>query len=506
MRAILLIISLLLCSIAHAVESSPPSPATPGSWQVGFRVVEQSDASRSDNGEHAARPVQTLIWYPATQRDKALRYEDYLELGVAENDFSRTPAERRTRTDASLRAYTVLGTTAGDMARWRDAPVAASRDASPASGRFPVVIYVASDSSPAFENDWLCEYLASHGYVVIASPSHGIDGGYMTDGRLPHDLASTRAQAADIGFLIGYAGSLPFADTTKLAVVGYSWGGMSGAFAAAADKRIRAIVEWDGSLRYFPRLLRAAPDIVAEDFTTPMLFIADREDPIVPARDAWPQSFVAHISHADLTLIGMKRLFHQDLSAQSLRLGSMAVHTDTTLAQRLESYAWMERYTLAFLDERLKHDDTARAFLDATSLQNHVPPGTLTVMRRHATSSSGNRADFAARLDATNDDPMNVYRPYARQHPGFQLANDTLSQWISQLMATGDMAKASRVALLWTEVLPRSSEAWSSRATMEDMQDMSEQAIRDYRRALRLDRGNILAKRRLAAITAAPGH
>lgn len=49
----------------------------------------------------------------------------------------------------------------------------AVRDAAPASGSFPVVIYAPSYAESAHENLDLCEYLASQGYVVIASRSLG---------------------------------------------------------------------------------------------------------------------------------------------------------------------------------------------------------------------------------------------------------------------------------------------------------------------------------------------
>ncbi|KAF1008862.1 MAG: hypothetical protein GAK28_00494 [Luteibacter sp.] len=503
-RPLVFVASLVLSTLTLGAEIAPPSPADPGPWPVGFRLVEQVDASRSDTGSDQGRPVQTLVWYPAARAGQPMRYEDYLELGSAENDFSRTPAERRRRTDAALGIYTVLGTSPDAIASWRAAPVRASRDATSADGRFPVVIYAASDSSPAYENDWLCEYLASHGYVVLASPSHGADGGYMTDGRLPQDLANTRAQAADIGFLIGFARSMPFADTTHLAVVGYSWGGLSATFAAMADKRIRAIVAWDGSMRYFSKLMHAAPDIAPEAFTTPMLFIADREDPIPPARDAWPHSFITRMPHADLILVGMKRLFHPDLAAQSLRLGSMAKHDDTTLDQRLASYAWMERYTLAFLDERLKSDASAQTFLDATPEENHVPPGTLTSIRRRATSSLGTIADMAPHLFAERADPQTVHDDYVRKHPGFQIAGDTYSSWLSSLLADGDISQAATVAALWTTRLPQSGEAWTMRAAIEDTQGQRDNAIRDYRHALQLDPNNPIGKRRLQTLTSTP--
>jgi dienelactone hydrolase len=78
------------------------------------------------------------------------------------------------------------------------------QDAKPATGHYPVLIYAPSDSSVSWENADLCEYLASHGYVILASPSMGTSTRDMTD-----DLDGINAQARDISFLITYAKTLP---------------------------------------------------------------------------------------------------------------------------------------------------------------------------------------------------------------------------------------------------------------------------------------------------------
>jgi dienelactone hydrolase len=77
-------------------------------------------------------------------------------------------------------------------------PLAATRGALPISQRFPVVIYAPSFSSNAWENADLCEYLASFGYVVIASPGMGVQH------ESTHDLAGANAQAQDISFLTSH--------------------------------------------------------------------------------------------------------------------------------------------------------------------------------------------------------------------------------------------------------------------------------------------------------------
>ncbi len=93
----------------------------------------------------------------------------------------------------------------------------------------------------------------------------------MTD-----DLDGINTQARDISFLITYAKTLPDADLSSVAVVSWSWGGISSLFAAARDSRIDALVSMDGSMRYYPGLVKMAGDVHPERMTIPLLFFTAR--------------------------------------------------------------------------------------------------------------------------------------------------------------------------------------------------------------------------------------
>jgi len=123
----------------------------------------------------------------------------------------------------------------------------AVRDATALNEKFPLVIYAPSFSAMSWDNVDLCEYLASHGYVVLSSTDLGATARVMTN-----DLEGIDAQARDISFLIGYARTLPNGDMSEIAEAGFSWGGISNLFAAARDNRIDALVALDGSMRYYP--------------------------------------------------------------------------------------------------------------------------------------------------------------------------------------------------------------------------------------------------------------
>jgi dienelactone hydrolase len=501
----------LACQPAFAAEGFKFTTAY-GSYPVGFKVVQLHDPSRSyRDGTDAItgevvpgpleRPIQTLIWYPAATSGRSLIYDDYLELAGNDERFDLDQAQAGRIAGSALREWIVNGATPAEVARLRAEPVHATGDASSAPGKFPLIVYAASDSSPAFENDVLCEYLASHGYVVIASPSHGAHVRYMTDGRLPYDIENTRAQAADIGFLIGYAHELPQVDGSKVGVLGYSWGGMASTFAAVADSRIRVLVDLDGSVRYYPKLLDAAPDITPDRIHVPLLFFANQEDPLAPGKDSQPNSFIDRIRHADVTEIGLRRLSHDDLSADSLRFLDSTDHGGATADQRNASYGWVARYTLAFLDAHLKDDANAKAFMAATPAANHVPPGTFAIQYRPSQGPGASYAGFAQALAEHGfDRAIEIYAAYKRAHPDFHLAAATFNPWIFSLMNLAKFHEAIGLAQLEVHLAPKSADAWSELGITYEVANQPKDALESYVHALALDSHNALAARRIRVL------
>ena len=271
-------------------------------------------------------------------------------------------------------------------------PLWAIRDAPLASGRYPVVVYAPSYSAMSWENADLCEYLASHGYVVIASPDMGVETRDMTD-----DVVGINAQARDISFLIGYAQTLPDADLSEVAVAGFSWGGISNLFAAARDNRIDALVALDGSMRYYAGLVKQAGDVHPEQMTIPLLFFAQGEITLEDqaryftegSKSEGPNVLNAW-THGDLVTVHMLGLTHTEHSSMYQRNEKVWKHfpevqkADYEREDGITGYAWIARYTLQFLDAYLKHDTTALAYLKKTPAENGVPRHFMTVTYRAA--------------------------------------------------------------------------------------------------------------------------
>jgi dienelactone hydrolase len=497
----------MLCHAASRFEL----PLPPGPMLVGFRVVQQYDHSRTFLGEvdpvtgkvntgERARPVQTLAWYPATRSGQAMRYGDYLALIGAELDFTRSKETARAAADIFIRSeyFSESGPEQGQ--RELDGPVRARRDAAAVAGRFPVVIYAPSISAPAAENPDLCEYLASHGYIVIASPSVGLRTRDM-----PNDLEGAETHAADISYLIGYARTLPHADAGRVGVVGYSWGGIANVLAAAKDSRIKALVNLDGSVRYYPELMAAAKYVVPERFSTPMLFVAARPLDLeaLAGRGKPAASFLNDMKYADLYKLTMHPMEHFAFSSTYLRFASDPRFNQYARSEVNRAHGWTVDYVKRFLDAYLKDDGSARAYLKAEPAAHGIPAHAATMDVRLAAAPSPSRERFAAELARQGfRNAHAVYRQMYGQDKEARLPEAELNAWGYALLQRNENSAALEIFRLATELYPTSANAFDSLAEGFARSGDKDSAIQNYQRVLALDPGSENARQQLAALGA----
>jgi pimeloyl-ACP methyl ester carboxylesterase len=222
----------------------------------------------------------------------------------------------------------------------------------------------------------------------------GVSTRDMTD-----DLDGINAQASDISFLISHAKSLPDTDSCEVAVVSWSWGGISSLFAAARDARIDGLVSMDGSMRCYPGLMKRAGDIHPERMTIPLLFFTRNVSLGYLENDDAPHSYKIGPNvlnawiHGDLLTVNMLGMAHPEFSSMFQRKESAQRFAENQVADygrddANTSYAWVALYTLNFLDAYLKHDASAKAFLARTPAENGVPKHLMDVRFRAAQKPS----------------------------------------------------------------------------------------------------------------------
>jgi dienelactone hydrolase len=512
----LLALLLLTASCAAGAADTFVFSAEAGPYPVGVQVKAQYDYSRvylpavnmltgRPETHERARPIQSVTWYPAKAKGKPLSFRDYIATRATEDAFQLSPAEVRRLTDTDL-----AGNTAGRppaIARQVAAqPMWGSFDAPTAGGKFPVVIYAPSLSGYAVENVDLCEYLASHGYIVIASRSMGARTKSMTS-----DLEGLEAQAADIAFLIGQAHTMPQADTSRIAVIGFSWGGLSNVLAAAKDDRIRALVSLDGSVRSYPEFVDGGKDAARyatpARLAVPMLYVGrEREsvETLVKKKAKMDYSLLNQMTYADMTIVTMRPMTHPDFAAVVQHYAGEQHFGEYTRDEVAAAYSWTARYVERFLDAYLKNDAKAMAFLDDKPSANQAPAHMLSVERRKGSGTPPTLEAFVGALQTGGyEHAQAVYDRLHAANPAFTLDPVWLNTYGEQLLRNGRTKESVAILLLGTKVEPAWGDIADTLAEAYEAAGERQLAIDEYRRALKIDPALGHAIERLRVLEAA---
>jgi len=499
MRRLLAFVLLNAAAAAYAADTFVLSNE-PGPWPVGVQVKSQYDYSRlyrpafdlvtgQPETHERARPIQSITWYPAKSKGKPLTWRDYMATKPTEDAFWLQPAEVQRALDVNV-AGNASGMLPASVKQMLAQPMWASRDAQAAAGKFPVVIYAPSHSASATENVDLCEYLASHGYIVLTSRSLGPRTKSMTT-----DLEGLEAQAGDIAFLIGQAHAMPQADMSRIAVVGFSWGGLANVLAAAKDDRIRALVSLDGSVRYWPQYVDGGKD--AARYATPgrlavpMLFVSRADvsqENLVKGKKKLDYSLLNEMTYADTTIVTMRPMRHGDFASDFLRFSNDESFGEYSRDEVSLAHSWAMRYVERFLDAYLKSDAKAMAFLDNKPAANKTPAHMLAVERRKGGGIPPTPEAFIRSLQTGGyEHAQEVYDKMRAASPAFTLEPSWLNMFGNQLMQNGRGKEAVSILRLGTSLEPGWGAIADSLAEAYETVGERQLAIDEYRRALTLD-------------------
>lgn len=388
-RSWVFVIAISLWCLCAGVMDAPAASRSPELWkglekgpyEVGFAIRHERDPSRLFGPQRAPRPVQMLVWYPASPaaEKKPVTYEDYLLSAATEVVFATTgDVFERQHIDQVREMVRTSGASEDLFDRQLKRATWASADAVPAPGIFPLVVVAPGLNGKAFQNSVLCEFLASHGFVVAASPSVGPRSRDM-----PLTLEGAQAQIDDVRFVMSIMSRIRYVNAARTGLVGFSWGGMVVLLAAMNDgEAISAVAALDPHLMIKDGLLlaRKARGYAPADLHMPVMLT------IAAARD-WKErdlGFFDELTGTEALLLSFKDFTHGDFSSAVIQF-IKETRTDRKKkdANRVRfAYATLCRYLELFFSAHLQEDAVARAFLKASPEENDVPADVLTIQRR----------------------------------------------------------------------------------------------------------------------------
>ncbi len=317
----------------------------PGAYDVGFKSWLLTDAPH---------PIQMSVWYPAEPGGAPLRYIDYVLLSLSEKSSAPLTQQQIDDGIAEFRKYLTLGGVPQAHAdALANAPMYAHRDAAQlASKKFPLVYIAQGNQQAASAQAVLAEYLASHGYVVVTTPS-------VT--RLTKPMASdddigptSVEQMHDIEKAVDAMKTWPQADpSVPVMLVGHSFGAR-GALMYAMHHPSSGLVSLEGGIGMATGV-RSMLDLNKDVFNLnaelpPVLHFYELNDSrVVP-----DFRLLRSLRTPDLQLVEMHNMRHEHFTSDGfggVMLPDIGALTKASpkLKQDLDSFA---QQTLAFIDKQ----------------------------------------------------------------------------------------------------------------------------------------------------------
>ncbi|MFG3436172.1 alpha/beta hydrolase family protein [Nonomuraea sp. NPDC047897] len=357
--------SLLAAPAAHAQSPSPttrpstgqPSPAVraalpapTGRLPVGFAALHLVDRSRPDPWvpEFGDRQLPVSVWYPAAASSGAAApYLTAAESAAVLAPYEQVPPDALAATRTHARAGA--------------APVTVKRG-------LPLVLMSPGHAFPRATMTSLGEELASRGYLVAAvEHTHESVATTLPDGRTVGCVTCrtkmtrewgatiTASRVRDMRFVLdellrGRWGRL--VDRSRIGMAGFSLGGNTVSQVMAADRRVRAGVNLDGTVM---------PEVPAEPVRRPYLMVGTERNH-TPAGDGSWKTFWPHVKGWKrwLTVAGTDHAAFTDYAVLRRQLGIPAQELDGGRATAIT-----RTYVRSFFDRHLLRE--RRPLLDGPS-------------------------------------------------------------------------------------------------------------------------------------------
>lgn len=460
------IVALLALAAAAPAAAGTGSPLwgqlEPGPYAVGFRQIEGYDHSRLHrlpvdltgalaDGERA-RPIRISVWYPAEPADRApLTLGDYITLLGAEAHLGPVTAADAEAGRRDFYRFPLLDQATPEQRQRLEAfPSRAVRDARPAPGRFPLILYSLGSAAVGHVTP---ELLASHGYVVAQAPRLGSHAGLPQDNR---DRADLETKIRDLDFVVNAMADFPPADVQTLGATGFSAGGRWALSLAMKNWNVKAVVSLDSVMLFddpVSREWRSLPFYDPDAVRVPVLHLVRRAWVPQETSDLWGRLRYAERTHL---VFENPALDHFDFQSIGYAMTLAGMRPDVAPVAA-DAFHQFNRRTLAFFDAHLQGGARGPDAAGAV-------PGSITAAVDRPLPAPWTEAHFFNALDRHGlEATLAAYRRLrAEGQPPLPESALNLAGYIQLL--TGRVPEAIELFSLNAESFPRSANALDSLA------------------------------------------
>ncbi|OEK00546.1 alpha/beta hydrolase [Roseivirga sp. 4D4] len=499
----LLLLTLFQANLFMAQTSLEEIDLEHGQYHVGFKHYTTSDSTRTYSraydytNKEIDRPIPVSIWYPSEQKSSSqepLLVLDYMKILAEEEEWEHLPNEQ------ILNWFYYANTPANQ--KHLSEKTKAYNTPGFSKGKFPVVIYSPSFQASSIENFALCEYLASHGFVVISSPSRGTKTRWFSN----NDAMEMETQARDVEFLMNEAGKISIADNDRIAIMGFSFGGLANIIVQNRNDKVKAIVSLDGSERYQYGTLTQSNFFGPQHIDVPYIHMAQKDIPDAVLKEDkvdselnWKFQLFDSITNSQAYQLKFHNLTHSHFSTLGVLFADRDTRQDKADSEIMVSYHWLAKYTLNFLEAILNEGDKALKYIENKPSANGLTDRLLSHKTKAPKEKVFDFRNFNDLAFAQNYKNLpELYTSTTREHPSFKIPEGNLNTLGLQLVFNPNRSQQGiNVFLLATQLYPNSSNLYDSLAEGYLFMGDDQKAIESFEKSLELNSGNQNAISRL---------
>jgi hypothetical protein len=335
---------------------------------AGFKTIQTKDTSRvykpnTDTSDYLHyRPIDIDIWYPATDssKDTPLHFRNILGLLETRANYY-TASNVGNGFAQQIAHYFAESLKCSDSSKVLNFKTNTFKNASPAKGKYPLVIYLSAFNGMSYENFTLFEQLAQKGFVVASVSSIGRFPGDMT--MKYEDLMEQVNDAVSTLNVLKVDGNIDF---DRIGIIGYSWGGLAGSILANRIPQAACLISLDGSeFHHFGSEMEEDNDFSAivnsSEFSTmkistPYLRLESASLGAKPAKDS-VYDFTQKLMEKPQILV-IDSAAHEDFGC----LVDLVKKTGNCMPH--SKYELITRLTINFLEDKLKNRNTFTKLAD----------------------------------------------------------------------------------------------------------------------------------------------
>lgn len=463
-----------------------------GQFSVGFLNYVTADSTRTYRriydwtNKTIPRPISVSIWYPSTDHPNnsaAMTVLDYMQILKEEEEWEYLP------NDQILNWFYYPNTP--ENQRHLQEVTTGHLGLKSANGPFPVLVYAPSYQASSIENFALCEYLASHGYIVISSPSRGSEMRFL-EGGTGKDI---EAQARDIEFLIAEVAKFPGANLNQIATLGFSFGGLSNVLTQMRNDQINAIVSLDGSIKYQFETLKQSPFFNLEEMDVPFIHFAQKNIPEEVMIEDKIDTILNHsfefyddLTKSNAYSLKFHNLSHSYFSTLGVLFQSRDKRQDKSDHEIMESYNLASSYTLKFLDAYLKDDQAALKFINNKPSDNGINEELVSYRSKQAERQAFSFQDFNELASTQNyQNLIDLHQLTLQEYPDLKLPEGNLNNLGLQLLFNPETSEQGiNILQLATQLYPESANLFDSLGEAYLFVGENEKAMESFEKSLEL--------------------